>query len=106
MGPLDLNCPQCGARPAELCWDPARGWLDAPHLVRTGLATLADSTRSLVTGTILAQVLAGPDSTLADKAAFVVAPLIVTSAAKSGAATGAAEARRRASAPSPGEGVA
>lgn len=101
MSPLEMACPQCGARPTELCWDPSRGWLDAPHLVRTALVTVADPALPLVAGTIAAQLLAGPDSTGADKAAFVAAPLIVSTAARSGAAAGAAESRRRSSASNP-----
>lgn len=106
MTPLEIDCPQCGAQPAQLCWDPARGWMDAPHLARTALATAADSKRSIIAGVLLAHVLSGPDSTLADKAAFVAAPLLVNLAAKSGAAAGAAEARRRALGVSIGEGNA
>lgn len=96
MAATDFPCNQCGAQPGQPCWDPSGGWVGwchpgrelAPSPQPFDLAPVVDAFALFV----MADLLAGPDSTMADRVAFVAAPFVIGLAAHLGAQAGAAEA--------------
>jgi hypothetical protein len=99
MTATDHPCNQCGAQPGQYCWDQRNGWVSWCHPGRDlsptppsfDLAPIADALAFFV----LADLLAGQDSTIADRVAFAATPFVIAMAAHLGAQAGAAEATTR-----------